>query len=132
MNINVLIGKTATNIINTGERITFIMDDGSQYAMLHYQSCCENVRVEDVCGDLNDLLNTPFIVAEERSNSEENADSGDGYTYESATWTFYELGTNKGSVTIRWLGTSNGYYSEAVDFIELGKSTIPDGYSFAY
>jgi hypothetical protein len=95
----------------TNDYIKFATDNGDVFSLRHHQDCCERVYIEDICGDLEDLIDTPILVAEERTQ-DDNSD-------EDAMWTFYELRTIKGSVTIRWHGSSNGYYSIGVSFDKL-------------
>lgn len=99
--------------------------DGSSYQMFHDQDCCESVEVEDVCGDLNSIINSEILLAEQVTSEDENPDEilehieGKDFDHESFTWTFYKLVTQNGFITIRWYGCSNGYYSEEVTFIEI-------------
>lgn len=112
-----LLGKTIVSIEGMerdSKQINFTCSDGSRYKMYHEQDCCESVYVEDVAGDVKDILDSPITMAEESSNHEFVGEYAD-----SITWTFYKLATVKGYVTIRWLGSSNGYYSESVDFSKL-------------
>lgn len=112
-----LIGVTLKAIDNsTGDKLIFVAEDGREWIMSHQQDCCESVSIDDVCGDLSDLIGSPIVMAEESASSE-NPDGIDIPEYqESFTWTFYKLATHNGYVTIRWYGESNGYYSEGVDF----------------
>jgi hypothetical protein len=114
-NVNELIGKVVIKIEQVeNEEIYFYTEDGNTYKMYHEQSCCENVLIEDIVGNLEDLIGEPIIMAEEVT--EEDTECS-----ESATWTFYKFATIKGYATIRWYGESNGYYSESVDFRLLEK-----------
>ena len=125
MGIEELIGKTITHIEKNGEEeIIFFCNDGSKYKMYHSQNCCESVTIEDINGELDDLLNTPIIKAEEVVNDNEHPEGVkfSNYSGESFTWTFYKLATIKGYVTIRWYGSSNGYYSESVDFVKANEN----------
>jgi hypothetical protein len=112
-----LIGKTLTEIVGSvgDEQITFVADDGTSWRMYHGQDCCESVTVEDIAGDLSDLIGSPILQAEE-ATSNENPPGVKPEYHESFTWTFYKLATAKGYVTVRWYGQSNGYYSESVNF----------------
>lgn len=134
MNVTIydtFIGKTLTHVFRIDETtsytltfdghttsyyndaLVFICDDGTIFEMSHSQDCCESVNIDDIVGDLEDLIGSPIVEAEEVSECTS--------LYESETWTFYKIGTLKGGVHIRWYGTSNGYYSEDVYFGEKEK-----------
>lgn len=104
--------------------INFHLEKGGIYNMYHEQDCCESVLVEDIVGNLSDLENTPILKAEVRKSHDEKKLSEEYHHYydESNTWTFFEIGTIKGSVTIRWIGSSNGYYSEDVNIDYVDKN----------
>lgn len=113
MDVSELLGKTLTKIDHSDEEVIFHTTDGDRYRMFHDQGCCESVRLQDACGNWDDLIGEPILKAFQNSH--------DASTDEdlSATWTFYQIATVKGWMTLRWLGESNGYYSESVDFIKL-------------
>jgi len=114
--IEELIGKTFANILNKDNEELIFKGDKS-YCFYHDQDCCESVNIVDICGDLSDLENSPILKAEERVSENVNPKGLDPLIDDdSFTWTFYEFATIKGSVTVRWFGSSNGYYSEKVDF----------------
>lgn len=111
-----ILGKTITKITGAeveSKYILFECSDGSKYLMFHQQECCEDVYVEDICGDVEKLIGHPLFKTEVASKK---TDASEDY---SATWTFYHLATIKGYVDIRWYGTSNGYYSEEVGFAKV-------------
>lgn len=119
MQISDLIGKKFHTVEarNNNEELVFIGDEGS-YRFYHYQDCCENVSIDDINGELADLVGTPILQADEEVSNENPEGVAPEYQY-SFTWTFYRFGTIKGRVVVRWYGESNGYYSESVDFAEI-------------
>ena len=113
-----LIGKVLTKAEknDSDDELLMVADDGVTFRFYHDQDCCESVAINDICGDLADLIGSPILQAEE-SISEKRPDDvpAPEYAEDSQTWTFYKFATIKGSVTVRWFGSSNGYYSESVD-----------------
>ena len=93
--------------------MNFVTAEGQRFMFAHSQDCCESVDINDIVGDLQDLVGEPLLLAEEVTG--ETPVDFNEREYESVTWTFYKFATRKGYVDVRWLGESNGYYSEGVD-----------------
>lgn len=112
--INEMYGQTINKIIGgVGSEELYFINDKNSFCFYHSQDCCESVSVNDIIGDLDDLIGSPIVLAEEIDNNNEKPEK---CFHDSYTWTFYRFGTIKGTVTVRWLGVSNGYYSEGVSF----------------
>ena len=134
MNFDELVGKTLKSVDNKNdEQLIFTTTDDEKYMLYHEQDCCEKVLIEEIYGDLSDIVGSIILVADEIANND--MITGDleiinddmiavdlDLDLDSYTWTFYKIDTIKGGVTIRWLGTSTGYYSEAVDFCKIDQS----------
>ena len=116
-----LLGLTIDRIIgleNGSGKVSFYSSDGRKFLMFHSQECCEDVHINEIHGDVEDLISSPILRAEEVTNADGPVPENELYddVYE---WTFYKLATIRGEVVIRWLGTSNGYYSTDVSFQEV-------------
>jgi hypothetical protein len=117
-----LVGETIETFEAGTECVEITCRSGLRFRMHHMQDCCESVSLEETIGDVADLIGVPITMAEEVSGADGPApEYADSYT-----WTFYKLATVKGYVTLRWLGESNGHYSETVDFECLGMAEADD------
>lgn len=118
-----MVGVTFDEVTQTEDTLTFKCSEGS-FVFYHSQDCCECVNIESITGDLQDLVGSPILKAEEATNEATPEDHKFEYEPESYTWTFYKFATIKGYVDVRWLGESNGYYSESVSLTFKPKASL--------
>ena len=106
-----MVGKVFTSVRNENTELVF-ENATERFVFFHQQDCCEHVSIEDVCGELQDLVGEPLLMAEEVEG--QTPVDFDEAEHESVSWTFYKFATRKGYVDVRWFGESNGFYSEGV------------------
>lgn len=123
--LKVLVGQTIKEIKGLEEgsdEVRVFTTEGNEYLFHHDQDCCESVDLNDFDGDADDLIGGLITSAEEVEGETLGHNEGKPSEHcESFTWTFYKIETNKGGVWMRWLGESNGYYGESVDFVWVNK-----------
>lgn len=113
----ILKGLVLTKIIKADEKYADMVIFNTvdrQFVLRHDRNCCEVVAIEDVTGDLDDLIREPILLAEEVSEKG---------TYNN--WTFYKLATIKGAVTIRWNQEFANYSTEVTLFEIIDSITVP-------
>jgi len=60
-----MLGQTfveVTGSVGDGEMV-FVTEDGQRFIFAHWQNCCESVDINDIVGDLQDLVGEPLLVA---------------------------------------------------------------------
>lgn len=106
------------------ERVVFECESGKIFTFFHEEDCCESVQLCDFDLEAGEIIGHTVLYAYESTNSGDDettprAQRPDKYS-ESWTWTFYRICTTGGTLCMRWLGESNGYYSERVE-VEITK-----------
>ena len=123
MNIQELAGKkiVAIDIVDDPKKdheIRIEIEGGRVFRFYHNQDCCESVRIaapKDSDGSLLSLIGKEIREV----TQEEDRDDGTDTDYDSWTKTTITFRTDSETVISRWIGESNGYYSEDVDLEEV-------------
>jgi len=63
-----LLGRTLYRAEADDSVLTLYLSNTNYVRFQHHQDCCEHVYIEDICGDLDDLVGAPLIEAEEVSD----------------------------------------------------------------
>ena len=121
MKLEELNGETLTHIDVAKEhgedQILLTTESGREIRIYHEQDCCETVRIVDTEGEWHDLIGKPILEATKEEEQRETED------YESETKTALTFRVDGATVISRWIGESNGYYSESVDIREITKTS---------
>lgn len=97
-------------------------EDGSVFLFHHQQDCCEYVNIVDVKGDPVKLQGYKLKVSEEVIRDPDKEEFPDRLEFaESSTLTTHTFKTTEETLVVKWIGTSNGYYSESVDIHEISR-----------
>lgn len=108
------------DVDKTKSEILITMQSGKQYMIFHEPDCCETVEIDrsqDGDGDIVSLIGKRI---ESVSLDEESQKDPPPSEY-SESWTRARVTfrTNSETVVSRWIGESNGYYSESITIAEI-------------
>jgi hypothetical protein len=107
---------TDVDIDAKGESILLTTQSGKVFRIDHEQDCCEHVCICDTQGNFHDIIGKVIVEA-----SHIEKDKGDPPPEYPDSWTRtdFVFKTDDATVISKWIGESNGYYSESVRMIDV-------------
>lgn len=113
-----LVGEVLTHVDVLGEEgIMLTTESGRRIKIYHEQDCCEHVRIVGTDGEWKDLYGKVIDEVDHK------AVQSDVALCESKTDSTLTFKAGYKTVISRWIGESNGYYSESVDLMEIDNDT---------
>jgi len=127
VDFNELVGEVleAIDIDTEEDQILLTTQSGRQFLIHHYQDCCEKVVIVGQDGSFHRLIGKPIVEAREIAIDTTGHDDS-----ESQTTTTLVFRVDNETVISRWVGDSNGYYSESVDISEILGERLSIGSEF--
>jgi len=122
VDFDALVGEVleAIDVDKEKDQILFTTRSGRQFLIHHEQDCCETVEIVGQDGCFLKLVGKPIVEAREIA-----IDTSDDDNSDSQTTTTLVFRVDGETVISRWVGDSNGYYSESVDISEIVGDRIP-------
>ena len=114
-----LVGEVVEHVDIGNNETLLTFASGRRVRIDHDQDCCESVWLLDSSGDVAKIVGKPLIEVTSEESSGDNVDIGKEFKDDSSTLTTIRFACADEVVILRWFGTSNGYYSESVDFREM-------------
>lgn len=108
-----MVGRVVKYVDIDKEEMKITCEDNSVFTFYHEQDCCEHVYIADTVGEPMSLKGWKLLLVDMEATRESSCD-GD----ESKTTTVVKFVTDENTVSVKWIGESNGYYSESVDLRE--------------
>ena len=118
-----LVGEVLTHVDIFDDEILLTTESGRKIQIFHSQDCCESVSIVNTEGDWQNLIGKPLIEASEEIDPDNDPifTETDKECHDSRTNTKLTFRVDGATVINRWVGDSNGYYSESVDFEDITK-----------
>ena len=107
---------TDVDIDAKGESILLTTQSGKVFRIYHEQDCCEHVCICDTQGRFHDIIGK--VITEASHIEKDKGDPPPKYP-DSWTRTEFVFKTDDTTVISKWIGESNGYYSESVQIADV-------------